>query len=284
MVLDDLLRQIPVKRFQNPPPRVSVLRLDGVIGRMGPMRTGLNLAALADPIEAAFKPRRLAAVALAINSPGGSPVQSSLIAKRIRALAEEKEVPVVAFVEDVAASGGYWLACAADEIFVDESSIVGSIGVISAGFGLDRWIEKHDVTRRVYTAGERKSILDPFRPEDPNDVDKLRHLLEELHDNFKDQVRTRRGKRLGAEREKIFSGEFWTGREAVALGLADGIGDLRSVMRERHGEDVKLRVVGARQGWLKRKLGLGPVSDPNAWADALISTVEERALWQRYGL
>jgi len=283
MKIDDLLARIPLKRFQDPAPVVNVLPLTGVIGRMGPLRGGLSLAGLAGQIEAAFKPRRLKAVALAINSPGGSPVQSSLIAGRIRALADEKEVPVFAFAEDVAASGGYWLACAADEIFVDPSSVVGSIGVISSGFGLDEWIKQHGVSRRLYTAGERKAILDPFKPEDAEEVKKLDSVLETLHENFKAHVKARRGERLKGEEADLFSGEFWTGTEAVTLGLADGIGDLRSVMRARYGDKVKLRRVGDRKGWVRRKLNLGPVTDPAAWTGAMLDAVEERALWQRYG-
>jgi len=283
MKIDDLLAQIPLKRFQEPAPVVGVLPLTGVIGGMGPLRGGLSLAGLADSIEAAFKLRRLKAVALAINSPGGSPVQSSLIAGRIRALADEKEVPVFAFAEDVAASGGYWLACAADEIFVDPSSVVGSIGVISSGFGLDEWIKQHGVSRRLYTAGERKAILDPFEPEDAEDVGKLDAVLKALHENFKAHVKARRGERLTGAESDLFSGEFWTGTEAVTLGLADGIGDLRSVMRARFGDKVKLRRVGGRKSWLRRKLGLGPATDPAAWTGAMLDTIEERALWQRYG-
>ena len=284
MKLDDLLSKIPLERFQNPPPVVSVLPLAGVIGRMGPMRGGLNIAGLAARIEAAFKPRHLKAVALAINSPGGSPVQSALIAKRIRSLADEKDVPVLAFCEDVAASGGYWLATAADEIYADPSSIVGSIGVINSGFGFDKWIEAHGISRRVYTAGEHKSKLDPFKAEDPKDVERLQALLKELHENFKAQVKERRGDKLTGDEETLFSGEFWTGREAVELGLIDGLGDLRTVLRDRYGEKVRPRFVGDRQGWLRRKLGLGPIADPHVWTDAFVSAAEERALWQRYGL
>ncbi|MCP4328507.1 MAG: S49 family peptidase [Alphaproteobacteria bacterium] len=284
MKFDDVLTKIPLKRFRDPAPVVTVLPLAGVIGKMGLMRGGLTLTGLAAQIEAAFKPRNLKAVALALNSPGGSPVQSSLIAKRIRDLSEEKEIPVIAFAEDVAASGGYWLACAADEIYADMSSIIGSIGVISAGFGLDEWIQSHGVSRRVYTAGERKSILDPFKPENAEDVEKLDGLLKELHQNFQDFVRSRRGERLKGDDRALFSGEFWTGRTALDLGLIDGLGDLRGVMRERFGDRVKLRRVGGRESWIKRKLGLGQLTDPDAWAGAVFSAIEERALWQRYGL
>ena len=261
-------------------PLVNVLRLDGVIGRAsGPRRGGMALSDMAESIEKAFKGPQLSAVALAINSPGGSPVQSALIATRIRALAAENEVPVYAFCEDVAASGGYWLACAADEIFADPASIVGSIGVVFAGFGFPEMLAKIGVERRVHTAGEKKAILDPFKSEDQEDVEILKELQADIHEQFKDHVRERRGDKLQADESVLFSGEFWTGNRALGLGLVDGLGDLRSVMRERYGEKVKLRVVGRRRGWLEKRLGMR-----NDWADELIGAVESRALWSRYGL
>ncbi len=261
-------------------PLVNVLRLDGVIGRAsGPRRGGMALSDMAESIEKAFKGPQLSAVALAINSPGGSPVQSALIATRIRALAAENEVPVYAFCEDVAASGGYWLACAADEIYADPASIVGSIGVVFAGFGFPEMLAKIGVERRVHTAGEKKAILDPFKSEDQEDVEILKELQADIHEQFKDHVRERRGDKLQADESVLFSGEFWTGNRALGLGLVDGLGDLRSVMRERYGEKVKLRVVGRRRGWLEKRLGMR-----NDWADELIGAVESRALWSRYGL
>jgi signal peptide peptidase SppA len=258
-------------------PTVAVLRLDGVIGGRGLARRGLNLAGMADAIERAFKLRHLSAVALAVNSPGGSPVQSALIAGRIRALAEEKEIPVYAFCEDAAASGGYWLACAGDEIYAQGASIVGSIGVVSAGFGFPDMLAKIGVERRVHTSGVRKAILDPFRPENPDDVDQLKEIQEDVHEQFIEFVRARRGDRLDASDDVLFSGEFWTGRRALALGLIDGIGDLRGVMRDKFGEKVRLRVVGGRRGWLERRFGLNAV-------DALLDGMEARALWWRFGL
>ncbi len=258
-------------------PTVAVLRLTGVIGGPDISRRGLNLAGLADSIERAFKLPHLRAVALAVNSPGGSPVQSALIAGRIRALADEKEIPVYAFCEDAAASGGYWLACAADEIYAEGASIIGSIGVISAGFGFPALLEKIGVERRVHTAGSRKAILDPFQPEDQNDVDQLKALQADIHEQFIDYVRARRGERLDAADEMLFSGEFWTGRRAKALGLIDGIGDLRGVMRDKFGEKVRLRVVGGQRGWLQRRIGLHIV-------DALLDSLQSRALWGRFGL
>ncbi|MDD9925808.1 MAG: S49 family peptidase [Rhodospirillaceae bacterium] len=261
-------------------PLVNVLRLDGVIGRAsGPRRGGMALSDMAESIEKAFKGPQLSAVALAINSPGGSPVQSALIATRIRALAAENEVPVYAFCEDVAASGGYWLACAADEIYADPASIVGSIGVVFAGFGFPEMLAKIGVERRVHTAGEKKAILDPFKSEDQEDVEILKELQADIHEQFKDHVRERRGDKLQADESVLFSGEFWTGNRALGLGLVDGLGDLRSVMRERYGEKVKLKVVGRRRGWLEKRLGMR-----NDWADELIGAVESRALWSRYGL
>ncbi|MFO0996130.1 MAG: S49 family peptidase [Alphaproteobacteria bacterium] len=280
MVLKTILDRIDALRPA--PPTVAVLPLSGVIGSVGPARRGLNVGALADPIDRAFKLRNLKAVALAINSPGGSPVQSSLIHRRIRALAAEKAVPVIAFAEDVAASGGYWLALAADEIFADENSIVGSIGVIYAGFGLQNLIERVGIERRLHTSGERKSMLDPFRAEKPEDVERLKVLQAEIHESFRTLVRERRRGKLKATEDVLFSGEFWTGRRAQALGLIDGLGDLRSVMRARFGEDVRLRVVKAERGWL-RAIMRQETARP-AWGEDIIAAVEERLLWSRYGL
>ena len=257
-----------LRRLRAPPPVVPVVRLTGVIGSAGTFRRGLNLAAIAGPLQRAFATKRAEAVALAINSPGGSPVQSSLIAQRIRDLAEEKGKPVYAFVEDVAASGGYWLACAADEIYVDRSSIVGSIGVISAGFGFQEFIARYGIERRVHTSGERKLILDPFAPEKSEDVTKLEGIQGDIHDAFRALVRERRGDRLKADENALFDGEFWTGAKAVDLGLVDGIGHLRPVLRQRFGDKVQLRVVSAERGWLRRRIGLtGLVSA--AWPTAM---------------
>ena len=265
-------------------PVVGVVRLAGVIGTFGPIRVGLTLAGLAGALERAFALRNLKAVALAVNSPGGSAVQSALIAKRIRDLAAEKNVPVVAFVEDVAASGGYWLACAADEIFADESSILGSIGVISAGFGFAALLERFGVERRVHVPGARKGMLDPFRAELPEDVTRLEALQRDIHDNFKAQVRGRRGARLKADDETLFNGDIWTGRRALELGLIDGIGDLRATLRARFGDKVRLRPVGAEGAWLRRRLRLGAAAREGAWARELVAALAEREYWARYGL
>lgn len=260
--------------FLHRPATVAVIRLHGVIGAgLRGRGTVLSDAALAPVLERAFRRRKPAAVALALNSPGGSPVQSSLIAARIRRLAEDHGVPVHAFVEDVAASGGYWLATAADHIWADESSVLGSIGVISAGFGLAELIRRHGIERRVHTAGRAKSMLDPFLPEDPEDVARLHGLLGPIHEAFKAQVRARRGNRLPEGRD-LFTGEVWAGREAVALGLADGIAHLVPKMREIHGKDVRFQVHGQRVPLLRR-FGLS--------ADGLIDGLAERAAFARFG-
>ena len=276
-----------VPGFRNPKPVVAVLRLQGVIGTAGgPARRGLNAASLIGSIERAFSQSNLKAVALQINSPGGSPAQSSLIFKRIRAMASEKEVPVVAFAEDVAASGGYMLACAADEIYADESSVIGSIGVISAGFGFVDLMEKAGVERRVHTAGKSKSMLDPFQREKPQDVKRLRSLQGDIYEMFIDLVKSRRGDKLKGGDNKLFTGEFWTGKRALEFGLIDGIGELTSVMQERYGDNVVFRPIAERKPWLTERLGVraGPQAGENGWAGDLVAAAEERALWTRFGL
>ena len=254
-------------------PTVAVIRLSGMIG--GQASASLNDVTLAPVIEKAFSKGKPVAVALAINSPGGSPVQSALIAARIRRLADEKKIPVYAFVEDVAASGGYWLAVVADEIYADPSSVVGSIGVISASFGLDKFIANYGVERRVHTAGESKSMLDPFRPEDPQDVARLEKLLEDIHQNFKDHVTARRGSKL-AQDQNLFTGEIWLGKQAVDLGLIDGIGHLRDVMKQRFGKKVRFREHRAKRGLLSR-FGAQMVQEA-------VFGIEERASYARFGL
>ena len=284
--LSDLRLRLFGRRFGGGP-TVAVVRLFGPIGAVMPGRSGLTLAAVARDLEAAFKLPGVKTVALAINSPGGSPVQSNLIYGRVRALAEEHDVPVVAFVEDVAASGGYWLACAADEVYADPNSIVGSIGVISAGFGFPRLLDKIGVERRVYAQGERKGMLDAFEPENATDVKRLGEVQKSMYESFKSLVRERRGDKLQSTERKLFSGEFWTGSQALSLGLVDGLGDLRSVMRVRFGERVRLRLVNRPPGrlrvWLGRSRGAVPDSAGD-WADGLLSALEARALWARFGL
>lgn len=261
--------------FMKSAPLVSVVRLSGTIASAGRFGGGnLNDTGVASILERAFVKGKPNAVALVINSPGGSPVQSSLIAARIRRLADEKQIPVYGFVEDVAASGGYWLATAADEIFVDASSIVGSIGVISASFGFTGLMEKHGVERRVHTAGKDKSMLDPFRPERPADVKRLKALQAQIHDAFVEQVKSRRGARLVDA--DLFTGEFWVGTKAIELGLADGIGHIVPKMKKVFGDKVRFSVHGQKKSILRR-FGTEITSDA-------LSMVEDRALWAQYGL
>lgn len=283
----NLVEKLTLGRLGKHRPLVNVIRLAGVVGPVGPVRSGLTIARLASQIERAFAPKRVDSVALAVNCPGGSPVQSALIAQRIRDLAEEKKVEVVAFTEDVAASGGYWIACAADKIYANESSIVGSIGVVSAGFGFPEAIKRFGIERRVHTSGERKVLLDPFHPEKPEEIERLKAVQEEIHESFKELVRKRRGERLKADEETLFSGEFWTGRRAVELGLVDGLGELRHVMRERYGDKVRLKLIEGPKAWWRKGAarGFGDfLPDVEGLPGGLIAAVEERALWSRYGL
>jgi signal peptide peptidase SppA len=282
--LRGLLAKLPIDRFRNPPPLVGVMRLDGVIGRSaGPGRQGLSLDSYERAIAKMFDNSQLKAVALIINSPGGSPVQSALIARRIRDLADEKDLPVIAFCEDVAASGGYWLACAADEIFADENSIVGSIGVISAGFGFVDLIERIGIERRVYATGPRKGMLDPFQDEKTEDIDRLRELHEDIFENFKNHVRRCRGDRLLAADETLFTGDIWTGRQAVEVGLIDGLAEMRSEMRKRYGDKVKFQRADVRRGLLGRLRG-GMGGRAGVDPDALIGALDDWAQWKRFGL
>ena len=285
MNMDKILSRLPIKALRDRVPLVPVVRLDGVIAAQGsPLRPALNLASMVDPIERAFKAKGAKAVALAINSPGGSPVQSALLHDRIRLLADEKELPVYVFCEDVAASGGYWIACAGDEIYGTETSIIGSIGVIAATFGFEGAMEKIGVERRLFTAGDKKSLLDPFLPMEDDDLKRLAALQKEIHDAFKGHVRTRREGRLKADESELFSGEFWTGAKAVGLGLIDGLGDLKSVMRKKFGDKVRLPVVGGEKSWLQRRIGLSSQLPNMNLAGDLLATAEVRAHWARYGL
>lgn len=242
---------------------------------------GLSIETVAPLLSRAFSQRGAKAVAISINSPGGSPVQSALIAQRIRLQAAEKKLPVIAFVEDVAASGGYWLACAADEVIADPSSIVGSIGVISAGFGFQDLIARMGVERRVHTSGERKSMLDPFRPEKEEDVARLKALQAEIHEAFKDWVRQRRGSKLKGDEATLFSGEFWTGKRGLDLGLVDSLGELRTVLQGRFGDKVHLPLVTQRRSLMQR-LGFGASFEE--LGPSTLAAIEERQHWQRFGL
>jgi serine protease SohB len=281
-----------VNPFHSKGTLIPVLRLSGTIGAATPLRQGLTIAACSNAIERAFSFKNAPAVAIQINSPGGSPVQSRLIYERIRALATEKSKKVFAFAEDVAASGGYMLACAADEIYADASSLVGSIGVVSAGFGFTDLIGKIGVERRVYTSGENKFQLDPFKPEVPDEVSRLKKIQEIVHRDFIALVKESRGQRIAAAGDSLFTGEFWSGRQALELGLIDGIMDIRTKMRALYGEDVRLKLIPAERGLLRRRTGVGVtvsgvdygVSFAQGFADDLISALEERALWARFGL
>ena len=285
-----LLSRVMPKRFRKEGTAIPVVRLQGVIMTGGSQfRPSLNLASVAPMLEKAFSKKDAPAVAISINSPGGSPVQSRLIYQRIRALAEEKNKKVLMFVEDVAASGGYMIALAGDEIFVDPTSIVGSIGVVSGGFGFPELLRKLGVERRVYTAGENKVILDPFQPEKEGDVEYLKTLQLEIHKVFIDMVKARRGSRL-ADDETIFSGLFWTGVRGVELGLVDGLGEMRETLKRRYGDKTRLELVaGARNIFGRRLPGVvaghcNPGMIAAGAASGLAETLEEKAMWSRYGL
>ena len=271
---------------------IPVLRLFGTIGAATPLRQGLTIAGCATALERAFSIKNAPAVILQINSPGGSPVQSRLIYERIRLLARQKKKKVYAFAEDVAASGGYMLACAADEIYADGSSLVGSIGVLSSGFGFVHLIHKLGVERRVYTSGENKFQLDPFKPEKPEEIKRLKRIQEIVHQDFISLVKESRGDRIAAAGDSLFTGEFWSGRQALELGLIDGIMDMRTKMRSVYGDDVRLKLISMERGFFRRRAGLGSsisgaeygISFAKGFADDLISALEERAIWARFGL
>jgi signal peptide peptidase SppA len=284
------LRPILPKRLRGDRPVVPVVRLAGVIGVSTPLRSALTLAGVARPLERAFGMRQARAVAIVVNSPGGAPVQSHLIYRRIRQLAAENNRPVIAFAEDVAASGGYMIACAADEIICDPSSIVGSIGVVGGSFGFSKLIDKLGVERRLYTSGDHKAMLDPFLPEKPDDVERLKSVQREIHEGFIDLVKQSRGSRLKGQEKTLFSGEYWTGSKAIELGLADALGDLRGTLRARFGDDVLTPLVAPARGWFGRVqpgVGAGDIDSllrRGDFAEQIISALEARALWARYGL
>jgi len=291
---DRLMQWLPA-RLRPGTAVVPVVRLSGVIGAVTPLRPGMSLSGVARTLERAFATKNAKAVALLINSPGGSPVQSRQIYLRIRQLAAEKKLPVLVFVEDVAASGGYMIACAGDEIFCDPSSILGSIGVVGGSFGFQDLIRKIGVERRLYTAGAHKAMLDPFLPENPDDVARVKALQREIHDIFIDLVKQSRGDRLKGADDVLFTGEYWAGASSVAFGLADAIGDLRSTLRARYGDKVLTPVVapstGLLSGLLGRKAGAGQLSHSEGLQieglaglpDALISALESRAIWAKFG-
>jgi signal peptide peptidase SppA len=269
---------------------VPVVRLSGLIGAVTPLRPGMSLAGVARTLERAFAVKNAKAVALVINSPGGSPVQSRQIYLRIRQLAAEKKLPVLVFVEDVAASGGYMIACAGDEVFCDPSSILGSIGVVGGTFGFQELIRKVGVERRLYTAGVHKAMLDPFLPENPDDVARVKALQREIHATFITLVKQSRGARLKAADDVLFTGEYWAGETSVSLGLADAIGDLRSTLRARYGDKVLTPVIAPSTGMLSGLLGrrsagtLASLESVAGLPDELISALESRAIWAKFGL
>lgn len=270
---------------------IPVVRLHGTIAPSGgQLRPVLSLASTAGVLEKAFSMKSAPAVAISINSPGGSPVQARLIFRRIRDLASEKNKHVIVFLEDVAASGGYMIAAAGDEIVADPSSIVGSIGVISAGFGFTEAIKKIGIERRVYTAGRNKSVLDPFQPEKKADVDRLKALQLDVHATFIDLVKERRNGKL-ADEPDLFTGQFWTGKASLDLGLVDALGDMRSFLKSRYGEKTRLRLISAPRGLFGRRLGLFGTAREDFQSHAVAGIVgglagelEDRALWARYGL
>ncbi len=285
-----LMKFLP-ERWRRGSAVVPVVRLSGTIGAVTPLRPGMTLAGLAKTLERAFAVKNAKAVALVINSPGGSPVQSRQIYLRIRQLAQEKKLPVLVFVEDVAASGGYMIACAADEIFCDPSSILGSIGVVGGSFGFTELIKKIGVERRLYTAGEHKATLDPFLPENPDDVARLKALQREIHATFISLVKQSRGAKLKGTDDLLFTGEYWAGERSVALGLADAIGDLRSTLRARFGDKVRTPVIAPSSGLLSGLLGrksagaeaLASLDGIPGLPDELISALETRAIWAKFG-
>src|SRR5882672_2380937 len=289
-LVDRLMEFIPA-RLRRGAAVVPVVRLSGVIGAVTPLRPGMSLAGVAKTLERAFATRNAKAVALVINSPGGSPVQSRQIYLRIRQLAAEKKLPVLVFVEDVAASGGYMIACAGDEIICDPSSILGSIGVVGGSFGFQELIKKIGVERRQYTAGEHKAMLDPFLPENPDDVARVKALQSEIHAIFIALVRQSRGSRLKGADDVLFTGEYWAGETSISLGLADAIGDLRSTLRQRYGDKVLTPVIAPASGMLAGLLGrrspgagsMAALDGIGGLPDELISALETRAIWAKFG-
>jgi signal peptide peptidase SppA len=289
-LIDRLMEWVPA-RLRRGAAVVPVVRLSGLIGAVTPLRPGMSLAGVARMLERAFSMKNAKAVALVINSPGGSPVQSRQIYLRIRQLAAEKKLPVLVFVEDVAASGGYMIACAGDEIFCDPSSIMGSIGVVGGSFGFPELIKRIGVERRLYTAGEHKGMLDPFLPENPDDVARVKAIQREIHATFIALVKERRGTRLKGADDVLFTGEYWAGETSVALGLADAVGDPRSTLRARYGDKVVTPVVAPSTGLLSGLLGrrsagagtLGSLDGVAGLPDELISALESRAIWAKFG-
>ena len=263
--------------------QIPVIKLSGVIGQTSLFKSGINISNLNNVIEKAFSFKKVPAVSLLINSPGGSPAQSSFIASKIRSLAKEKNVKVYAFVEDIAASGGYWLACAADEIYIDENSIVGSIGVISPSFGFVELIKKLGIERRVFTSGKSKSFLDPFKNLKNDDVKRLKNIQEQIHQNFINHVKKSRINKIKSKDSDIFNGLFWVGAKAVKLGLADGVGHIEEVLKKKYGKRTKIKIIGQKKSFLQKRFSSN--FDPKLLdMHELFETLEERAYWSKFGL
>ena len=266
---------------------VPVVYMSGIIGNVGALKNGITISSTQDLLEKAFKIKNSAAVALIINSPGGSPTQSSLIYKRIKKLAKKNKTKVIFFVEDVAASGGYYIACAGDEIYVDENSIVGSIGVIYTSFGFDKLIKKYGIERRIFTTGKYKSILDSFQKQKLSDVKKLKSIQSEIFKNFKEVVLKSRGKKINIQNKNIFSGSFWAGKEAVKLGLVDGVGDLNTIMEKKFGEKIKYIPIKPKKSFLKGVLSRSSyfkdLVDTKETISDMMEYMESRNMWGRYG-
>lgn len=283
--IDQLISLLPFNLY-NTKPVVAVIRLEGIIGKAGTIQNGLTLASINKLLEKMFKTDRLDAACLCINSPGGSPVQSELIANRIISLAKESGIPIYSFVEDVAASGGYWLACAANKIFASKSSIIGSIGVISRGFGFHGAIEKLGIERRVITEGENKSVLDPFQPLKASDVKLVKDLQKKIYDHFVETVKERRNGKLTQTDDIIFNGEFWTGQKALDYGLIDGIDDLYSFINKKYGDNVKIEYIEHKQSWFKRKLAMSSTARGLAEevTDIVLDKIESKFLSNKFDL
>ena len=266
---------------------VPVVYMSGIIGNIGALRNGITISSIQDLLEKAFKIKNSAAVAIIINSPGGSPTQSSLIYKRIKKLAKKNKTKVIFFVEDVAASGGYYIACAGDEIYVDENSIVGSIGVIYTSFGFDKLIKKYGIERRIFTTGKYKSILDSFQKQKLSDVQKLKSIQTEIFKNFKEVVLKSRDRKINIQNKNIFSGSFWAGKEAIKLGLVDGIGDLNTIMEKKFGEKIKYIPIKPKKSFLKgilsRSFYFKDLVDTKKTISDMMEYMESRNIWGRYG-
>lgn len=278
------LEQLVASIFGDSKEVIAVLRLSGVIGKISTVQSGLTLESLNELIEKAFKIKRLKTLCLIINSPGGSPVQSELIAKRIRMLSKENKIKVYSFIEDMAASGGYWLACSGDHIYASRSSIIGSIGVVSSGFGFHEAINKLGIERRVYTEGKNKAVLDPFKPINKDDLKIIKNLQKQVYEHFVDYVKTRRAGKLTQQDDILFNGEFWAGQTALDYGLIDDLGDMYSVMKEKFGDNIKFQYLCAKQSWIKKKLGIASKILTDNFVDSLISSFKNKIINDKFDI